>query len=191
MKKTALLSSFLVLSLLLTACNNDKKQASETKKTTPEKLIAKNEFLLTDLNGTKYNVKKVKNGFTVENTDKKIVIFDIYATWCPPCRTAASHLSSLQKKYKDDLLVIGLTIENPISNEKLKEFKKMYKVNYTLVNSDQNQPLINEIAKSLKIGERFPIPLMAIYKDGKLINHYVGAVEEEFIQSDIKKALVK
>ena len=30
---------------------------------------------------------------------------------------------------------------------------------------------------------------MAMYLDGKLINHYVGAIEEEFIESDIKRAL--
>jgi len=30
---------------------------------------------------------------------------------------------------------------------------------------------------------------MAMYKNGKLINHYVGATEEEFIDSDIRNAL--
>jgi hypothetical protein len=32
---------------------------------------------------------------------------------------------------------------------------------------------------------------MAMYKDSKLINHFVGMVEEEFIESDIKQALGK
>jgi len=79
--------------------------------------------------------------------------------------------------------------ENDIANEKLLEFRKMYNANYTLVNSKENRRLVNDIAKSLEVGERFPIPLMAMYLDGKLINHYVGAIEEEFIESDIKRAL--
>jgi len=45
------------------------------------------------------------------------------------------------------------------------------------------------MAKMLQLGERFPIPMMAMYKDGELIQHYIGAVEEEFIESDIKQAL--
>jgi len=32
---------------------------------------------------------------------------------------------------------------------------------------------------------------MAMYKDGVLINHFVGATQEEFIESDIKRALGK
>ena len=127
----------------------------------------------------------------LENAKGKVIIFDIFATWCPPCRASAAHLTSLQKKFKDDLVVIGLTIEDGIDNSKLLEFKKEYNAQYTIVNSDQNRPLINEIANALELGDRFPIPLMALYKDGKLINHYIGAVQEEFVQSDINRALGK
>jgi len=31
--------------------------------------------------------------------------------------------------------------------------------------------------------------VIALYKDGKYINHYIGSVQEEFIDSDIKNAL--
>src|SRR5690606_17903604 len=111
--------------------------------------------------------------------------------WCPPCRAAATHLSSLQEKYKDDLVVIGITIEDNISNEKLKEFADTYKAKYALVNSKQNRLLSNAIVKELNLGERYPIPLMVLYKDGKLVNYFVGATQEEFIDSDIKNALGK
>jgi hypothetical protein len=30
---------------------------------------------------------------------------------------------------------------------------------------------------------------MALYLDGKVINHYIGEVQEEFVESDIKRAL--
>ena len=152
-------------------------------------MLATNEYVLTALNNTQYIAKKEANGFSVENTQGKVVIFDIFATWCPPCKAAASHLSALQAKYKDKLVIIGITIEDSISNEKLLEFRKMYDAQYTLVNSKENRRLVDAIAKSLEVGERFPIPLMAMYLDGKLINHYVGAIEEEFVDSDIKRAL--
>lgn len=189
MNKKIILSSFLIMTLFFNGCNNEKKPVKEVKKIIQEKIIPKNEYPLTDLNDTAYNVKKIQSGFTLENAKDKVIILDIYATWCPPCQAATSHLNSLQEKFKDDLIIIGLTVENPISNKKLQDFKNKYEINYTLVNSKQNRRLINDVASSLELGNRFPIPLMAIYKNGKLINHYIGAVEEEFIESDIKRAL--
>ncbi len=57
-----------------------------------------------------------------------------------------------------------------------------------IVNSEENRRLVNEVANSLKLRDRFPIPIMAMYKDGKLVNHYIGEVQEEFVESDIKRA---
>lgn len=182
MLKTSILSTLLTVTLFFQACSSDNE-------TNANDMIATNEYVLTALNNTQYIAKKELTGFSVENTKGKVIIFDIFATWCPPCKAAASHLSSLQAKYKDDLVIIGITIEDSISNEKLLEFREMYDAQYTLVNSKENRRLVDAIAKSLEVGERFPIPLMAMYLDGKLINHYVGAIEEEFVESDIKRAL--
>ncbi|MDF1877840.1 TlpA family protein disulfide reductase, partial [Sulfurimonas sp. SAG-AH-194-L11] len=144
---------------------------------------------LTGLDKTLYTVKKSPTGFSIKEAQGKVIILDIFATWCPPCQAEASHLSSLQKKYKDSLLVLGITVENDIENAKLQNFKTQYSADYALVNSNENARLIDALAKKLKIGSNFGIPLMAMYKDGVLINFYQGAVEEEFLESDIKKAL--
>jgi len=153
--------------------------------------ISANEYILSDLNSTQHIVTKTSDGFTLKGAEGKVIIFDIYATWCPPCKAAASHLSSIQENYKDSVVVIGITIEDDVSNEKLQEFREAYTANYMLVNSKENRRLVDAIATHLKVGDRFPIPLMALYKDGVLINHYVGAIQEEFIESDIKRALGK
>jgi len=182
MLKTSILSTLLTFTLFFQACSSENKQ-------NPNDMVSSNEYVLTAINNTQYIAKKEPNGFSVENTKGKVIIFDIFATWCPPCRAAASHLTSLQKKYKDKLVVIGVTIEDNIPNKKLQDFREMHNAQYTLVNSKENRRLVDDIATSLQVGDRFPIPLMAMYLDGKLINHYVGAIEEEFIESDIKRAL--
>ena len=182
MLKISFLSTLLTFTLFFQACSDESKQE-------PKNIVSKNEYVLTGINNTQYIAKKEPNGFTLDNAQGKVIIFDIFATWCPPCKAAASHLSSLQEKYKDNLVIIGLTIEDNISNEKLQEFREMYDAQYILVNSEVNRRLVDDIAKSLEVGDRFPIPLMAMYLDGKFITHYVGAIEEEFIESDIKRAL--
>ena len=184
MLKTALLSSLLTFSFLFQGCSSEEKSKEDANA-----LLAKNEIVLTSTDNNQFVLKKEKEGYTLENSKAKILILDIFATWCPPCQAEASHLSSLQKKYKNNIKVIGVTVEQNIPNSKLEAFKSKYSANYTLVNSSENARLIDEVAKKLQLGSNFGIPLLVLYKDGKVLKYYQGAVEEEFIESDIKRAL--
>jgi thiol-disulfide isomerase/thioredoxin len=44
--------------------------------------------------------------------DGKFVLVEFWTTWAEPCRKAISHLNELQAKFKDQLVVIGLSNEN-------------------------------------------------------------------------------
>jgi len=195
MLKTTIFSTLLAFSLLTQGCskekNNNSQESSPSSSANSIMSHNSNEYVLTGLDNKQYVVTKTTNGYTLEGATGKVVIFDIFATWCPPCRATAPHLSALKKKYKDDLIVIGVTIEENLPNQKLQEFREKYGANYVLVNSTQNRRLVNAMATSLELGNNFPIPIMAIFKDGKLIQHYLGMVEEEFVESDIKRSLGK
>ena len=192
MSKYSFLSTLVTLTLLFSACSQDKSvQESSSAVEEANAILSTNEFILTGLDKTEYVLDKNPDGFTLKNHKDKILILDIFATWCPPCQAEASHLTSLQNKYKDSLKVIGVSIENGIENSKLEAFREKNNAKYALVNSNENSRLVDAVAKKLKIGNNFGIPLMALYKDGKLVNYYQGATEEEFIESDIKKALGK
>ena len=188
MLKKSVLVAVLSATLLFSGCGDDKKSSNQTTKKA-DNILPSNEFVLTSTDNKKYVIKKEADGFILKGAEGKVVIFDIFATWCPPCQASASHLTSLQEKYKDKVVVLGITIEEDISNNKLEEFKKDFNAKYTILNSKSNYSLVKKIATALNLGENFPIPLMVLYKDGKLINHYVGKVQEEFVQSDIKRAL--
>jgi thiol-disulfide isomerase/thioredoxin len=41
----------------------------------------------------------------------KFVLLDFWATWCAPCRSSIPHLNDLANKFKDRLVVAGLTDE--------------------------------------------------------------------------------
>jgi len=193
MFKTTLFS-LLILGTLFNACSSSNHE--ETKSTNSDvkkanELLARNEIVLTDTKQNQYILKKTAQAYELQSDPKKLLILDIFATWCPPCRAEAPHLSSLQKKYKDEILVLGVTIEDGIENEKLNFFQKEYQANYPLVNSSENNKLIEDVAKKLKLGQNFGIPLLVLIKDGKIIHYFQGATEEEFIESEIKKALGK
>ncbi len=185
MLKTSILVSLMAMGLFFNACsNNDEKQLDEANA-----VLSTNDFVLTALDNKQYNVTKTVDGFSVEGQKGKVIIIDIFATWCPPCQAEATHLSSLQKKYKDSLLVMGVTVEDNIDNAKLQKFRAEHNANYTLVNSNENSRLIDAVALQLRVGNNFGIPLMALYKDGVFLKYYQGATEEEFLEQDIKEAL--
>jgi len=191
MSKLSIFAAFLAAALLVQGCSKEDSSKSQDAAQEANALLSTNEYVLKGLDGKEYIIEKEGNGFVLKNDKSKILILDVFATWCPPCQAEASHLASLQKKYKENLQVIGITVEENVPNEKLEDFRDQYNAEYTLVNSSENMRIIDEIAKKLQVGRDFGIPLMALYKDGKLVNYYQGATEEEFIESDIKKALGK
>lgn len=55
------------------------------------------------------NLEKV----TLENLRGNIVVVEFWANWCPHCLDFIPHLTSLEKKYREDeVVIIGLTNEN-------------------------------------------------------------------------------
>ncbi len=184
MLKKSLIISALTITLLFQACSD--------KKDDDNSMIASNQFVLNDLSKTSHTITKEGKNFTLDQAKGKVVIFDIFATWCPPCRAEASHLASLQKKYKDDLIVAGVSIQKDLTTADIVDFKSQYGADYMMMVSPDNRKLAFSIASTLDgLESDFPIPLMVMYKDGKLVNYYVGATPEEFIENDIKKALGK
>jgi cytochrome c biogenesis protein CcmG, thiol:disulfide interchange protein DsbE len=49
----------------------------------------------------------------------KFVLVEFWATWCGPCRKSIPHLNALQAKFKDRLVVIGLSDEAPDDMRKM------------------------------------------------------------------------
>ncbi|MBI3400896.1 MAG: TlpA family protein disulfide reductase [Acidobacteria bacterium] len=62
----------------------------------------------------------------------KVVIFNFWATWCPPCRAEIPDLIALQDKYRDQLQIIGIS-EDEESPEMVKRFAAEHKMNYPIV----------------------------------------------------------
>ncbi len=154
-------------------------------------LVSKSSYDLTDLQGIEYEVIKEGNNFSITNLEDKVIIFDIFATWCPPCRAAAPNLAALQKKHSGKVKVIGLLIEEDKSNDYVQRFVDTYHADYSISNAEDNRNLSRAIASSTGVGQNFPIPFMVMYYKGKYINHYVGAIPEEMVENDIDRALGK
>ncbi|MGD9969099.1 MAG: TlpA family protein disulfide reductase [Sulfuricurvum sp.] len=183
MRFSALMIPLVSCALLMTGCN---KESAE------EGMVSTAEYSLNDTQGNSYTVEKKGTNFELDGAKDKVVLFDIFATWCPPCQAEVMHLGNLQKKYGDDLIVMGITIEDDKSNSDLDAFRAKYRGgDYRMVNKADNQEFARAIASTIGVGQNFPIPLMVLYKNGEYITHYSGATQEEIMDHDIAQALGK
>jgi thiol-disulfide isomerase/thioredoxin len=169
--------------LFLSGCSSESKQ--EESKTVLPKETQKNEPLtLKTTDGKEIIVTPIEKGFTFSGYENKIVLVNFFATWCPPCKAEIPHLNNLQEKYKENFVIISVLLEENKSNEEIASFMKYNSINYIITNSPENF----KFAKSA--GGVKNIPLMFLYdKKGVYSTHYVGAIPEEMIDSDIKKVL--
>ncbi len=170
------------ITLLFSAC-------SDSNDDTASQLEVK-EYLLEDSKLTPYHVKKQGNKVTIDEHKGKVILIDIFATWCPACKVIAPHLSNLQKKYPDKLLVMGLSIEPNKEHSFFDAFAKAHNAIYPISNAADNMVLAQRIATDLRQPRSFPIPLIVMYDtEGNYFRHYTGAVPEEIIDRDIASAL--
>src|SRR5437899_2622437 len=73
----------------------------------------------------------------------KVVIVNFWATWCPPCRAEIPDLVALQDKYRDQLLIVGISEdEGPV--DEVKQFVADQKMTYTVAMS---YPALRKIFK--------------------------------------------
>lgn len=93
--------------------------------------------------------KTVVQGHSITTWEKdKLYIFECWATWCGPCRSAMKHVEELWQTVKvDGHVVIGLNVMDRLSEEEIKTFleKLPTKVTYTnlLVRDEALTKLLN------------------------------------------------
>jgi thiol-disulfide isomerase/thioredoxin len=73
------------------------------------------------------------DGRTIRSADLrgKVVLVNFWATWCPPCRAEVPDLVRLQDKYRDQLVIIGIS-EDEDNLGAVRRFVADHGVNYAI-----------------------------------------------------------
>lgn len=63
----------------------------------------------------------------------KVVLLNVWATWCHPCRDEIPQLEALHQQYaKDGLVVAGVSVDNGGMDEGIREFMREFKITYAV-----------------------------------------------------------
>jgi len=103
----------------------------------------------------------------------KVLVVDLWATWCNPCRQEIPHLIEMANEYRDKgVEVIGLSTEDPETDaQQVKDFSQRYKINYPLGWAEP-------ISEGLMNGREGIPQTIVIGRDGKVKRHFIGFNQE-------------
>ena len=131
------------------------------------------DFTLPSLDGTQVKLSSFRG---------KVVLLNFWATWCGPCKAEIPAFVELQQQYKNDLVVVGLSVDDPA--DKAKAFADQYKVNYPIVlglGHDEIQDAYGPI---------YGIPAsFLISRDGKVCKRHLGLAPKAQFEREIKALL--
>jgi len=131
------------------------------------------------------------NRFVINDVKQPVVLVNFFSTWCPPCRGQLPYFEDLQKKYRKDLFITGILVNDDVNASKLEKFYETYHLDYFISNDIKNEYVTAKVVEALKLDENFTLPLSVLYKNGEYFTHYEGAVPVEMVDHDIKTALEK
>ena len=124
---------------------------------------------LTDLDG---------RVLTNESLRGKVVLLNFWATWCTPCREEIPMLVALQDHYRDQLVIVGLSIDE-LPAADVQQFAGEFAVNYPIVMAT---PELQEA-----FGGISAVPSTFVMNpDGKIVQRHLGMLQARRTEHEVR-----
>ena len=106
----------------------------------------------------------------LSNYTGKVLVVNLWATWCQPCRVEIPELVKLYKEYRSKgVEVVGLSTEDPdASEERVRTFVKDHNVDYRVGWAT------NEVALTLMQGRDSIPQSFVISRNGNIVKRFIG-----------------
>ncbi|MDD3342266.1 MAG: TlpA disulfide reductase family protein [Sulfurospirillaceae bacterium] len=194
MKSLLFLLSILVPILFLGCGSEAPKEVSIVKELYKEG----DKIELKSIAGSKLTLMRQKGGFVLQDDPSKIIMIDIFGTFCAPCQEEAPSLMDFQLQNSDDVVLIGLNFLEEVSDEYVVEnFASKYNAYYFISNSPMNKKIVDTITSDIQYKPALQVPFKVVLKEGEYQKitdiyasnpenkFYIGKVGLDVIQKDI------
>lgn len=111
-----------------------------------------------------------KNDFRLADFAGKVIVVNLWATWCGPCRMEVPEYEKVRKEYAGrNVEFIGLTTEDPrTASERVKQFAREFNFGFRLAWADR------ETALTLMNGRNAIPQTLVIAPNGRIVSHWHG-----------------
>ena len=126
--------------------------------------------------------------FRLADFHGKVVVINIWASWCGPCRREIPEYERVRKTYtKGDVVFIGLTMEDPrYESARVQKFVREVGFGFRLGYADR------ELTIALTNGKRSIPQTLVIDQEGRIVSHWDGYAPNrsgDRLDQTIKQAL--
>jgi len=129
---------------------------------------------------------KAANGTSIKIGDYsgKVLLVNLWATWCGPCRMETPELVRLHKEYQSrGVEMIGLSTEDPVASARsVSEFVREFNVDYQIGWAKR------EVAQIMMQGRTSIPQSFIIARDGRVIRRFIG-FNPDTTPTQLKEAL--
>ena len=199
MKKTIrAIFAALVCAIFLAGCGEDETAKAPAK---IEGYKTGEEIALKSVFGKDLTLKRVEGGFVIKGDEDKILMFDIFGTFCPPCQKEAPDLTKFQIDNLNDFTIVALTHFENVTNEYVVEnFAQKYNAFYFISNDIKiNDRLAAQILEDIKYERLESVPIKMVLKGGVYqeltdvdsgkfgVKYYLGGIRLDAMTKDYER----
>ena len=125
----------------------------------------------------------------LSNYSGKVLLVNLWATWCGPCRNEIPELVRLHKEYQSrGVEMVGLTTEDPVASaQTVQEFVRHFKMDYQVGWAPR------EVAVALMQGRGSIPQSLIVTRDGRIKKRFVGFHPQEtppLLKKALEEALI-
>lgn len=132
------------------------------------------DFTVPLIDGTPFQLSRQKG---------KVVLINIWATWCPPCREETPELVALYNEYKDDgLVIIGVSIDEQRESV-VRPFMKEFAIPYPIY-IDKDEIVMDKYGPVMGIPTTYVVD-----KEGMIRYFATGALTRKELEPRIQVLL--
>ena len=112
----------------------------------------------------------------------KVVVLDLFATWCGPCRTQMGELNQLRAYYpKSEVVILSVDVDQKETTQEIRNFRDEYNADWSFSSDTDN------------LGQKYDassIPTMAVIdQDGNMVFRHAGVTTFSELQDIIDPLL--
>lgn len=131
---------------------------------------------LKDLNG---------NDVTLHSYKGKVIVLNLWATWCGPCKMEIPDLIKLQAAHPNDLVVVGVVVQDKFGDQ-VRAFVREFRIPYPVLDGNDREDLEDAFGPFWALPTSFVID-----RHGRLRKKHQGQVTRQQLEREIRPLIAE